>query len=141
MFETHDSAELPFLAEEGQHFWSYVYLYFNSPWFLAEFEMPPSQEESTSRTVLLSSVSQLTDLLHRKDVTLKRVELSSPGHMNGAGSWKVEPLREIWVRTRPGSKSEDEYVFLLESGKCYAAHSGEISLADASESKVVFAIC
>jgi len=141
MFETHDSARLPFLAAQGEHFWSYVSLYFNFPWFLAEYQVPQGQDEvSAPRTVLLSSVAQLTELLNRKDVALKHVELSSPSHMNGAGTWKVEPLREIRVRTRPGSINTHEYVFLLESGKCYAEHSGEISAVDVNESTVIFAI-
>ncbi len=137
MFETHDSGKLPFLASEGQHFWSHVYVYFDFPWFLAEFETPLSQEDPTSQTVLLSSVAQLTELTNRKDVRLKQVELSSPSHVNGAGRWKVEPLREIRVRARPGRG--DEYVFLLESGKCYGEHSGEIPEMDARASKVIFA--
>ncbi len=140
MFETHDVAKLPFIAEPGEHYWSYVFIHLNCPWFLAEFSTCQEYGYSLAQTAIFSNVSQLTTLARRNDIQLRYVELSSPGHINGTDRWQMEPLREIRARASNKNQANSELVFLLENGKCYGERSGAIDGWEPENSDLVFSV-
>lgn len=119
MFETHDSAKLPFFANIGEHYWSYVGIHFQHAWLHATYINTSEEDCSVTETIILSRVSQLIELSKREHTTITFVDLASPGYMNGSTRWKMEPLHEIWLCASHDHPNQQAHVFLLENGMRY----------------------
>ena len=119
MFETHDNSKIPFFGSPGEHYWSSVFVYVNHPWFLVEYSNTLENGKIIEKTVMLSSVEQVAEILNSEDIKLKFAYISSPGHLNGTGRWLTEPLSGIQECESDQNPGEQEYVFVLEDGKQY----------------------
>lgn len=129
MFQTAASTRHPLMsavAGEDQHVWTQVLLTTNQPWFYASFSRK-ADEISMTETILLSLPPQVIDLLKRDgtDITVKQLMLVSPGHVNKTGTWKMDPLREIW-RGRPSTENRNVFHYVLEDGRCCCEHKESI---------------
>lgn len=122
MFQTESNAHHPFLsalAGENRDVWTYVNLPLNRPWFYAMYSVN-LLEGGIDETVLLSSVDQVTDLLHQcsTEIKVRQLMLVSPGSLNQTGHWRMEPLKEIWRgQLTDGGNQID--MFRLADGRHY----------------------
>jgi len=57
--------------------------------------------------------------------------------MNGSARWKMEPLKEIWVRVKVDSLDQYEYVYVLENGEEYRDMLGPL-ISDSCIDKPIF---
>jgi hypothetical protein len=99
MFRTMREAELmPNLlsAANGFQFWSYVELETMWPWFHVE-TIDYSDNGVHSGVVLAPSVPLLVDLIGGESKTswVRRIQVVTPGDLNGTGNWKMEALLSL----------------------------------------------
>lgn len=120
MFETHDNGKRKtFFAIPGEHHWDYVCVSVPMPWFHVTCTISNHEGISLSLSFMLSNLEQLLEITQRHDVKIAFVDLVSPGHMNDAGRWKMEPLKEIWMRTDARYPDQHGHEYILENGKSY----------------------
>jgi len=125
MFETVDYAEMPIpscFSEDGERLWAHVRLQIHVYWFYVVYGVSSSdgEEIEQSQIVFFPYIEQLTKLASTQQVTLVEVQLVSPGHLNGEGLWKMEPLKEIWVSQEPDiAHVQHAHIFVVESGRHY----------------------
>jgi hypothetical protein len=119
MFETHDTARLPYMAGEGEHFWSRVSIHLQRAWFQVTYMTTVEDDVVIAETLFLSRIKQLLDINKHNNIKITFVDLVSPGFMNGCGRWKMEPLREIRLCVSEENPNQQDYVYLLESGERY----------------------
>jgi hypothetical protein len=120
MFETHESGRRKsFFSIPGEHHWDHVGVAVCMPWFYVTFSLKSDEGFALSQNFMLSDVKQLTELAHRENVEIRFVDLVSPEYMNHAGRWKMEPLKEVWLRVPKDYQDQYEYVYVLENGGSY----------------------
>lgn len=118
MFLTMKHAEVPAgVLVKGVHMWRYVESLTSRPWFhVAVLE---SYEDFVRPTIYL--IKDLEDLLELAGAAdqgweIDRVDLVSPGDLNGSEGWKMDEMKEIF-RLHAGDRSTLAYV--LRSGVTY----------------------
>lgn len=117
MFETHESGKRKtFFSLPNEYHWDYVGMALNRHWLFVSYSIASDEGYSITRSVMLSDVQQLIEMT-LQDVTILFVDLVSPGYMNESGRWKMEPLKEIWLRVNSQFSDQYENVFVLEDGK------------------------
>lgn len=123
MFQTHDVSKRssPF-ALPGEHFWGVVSFVLYQPWFHATFSVEDKNGNRFQRNIMLMNVAQLIELTQRDEMKLEFVDVVTPGYINGTERWRMEPLREVWLRKQEDDKNENHYehVFILENGERYS---------------------
>ncbi|VXB16920.1 hypothetical protein [Pseudomonas sp. 8O] len=118
MFLTMEHAEIPAgVLVKGTHMWRYVECLTSRAWFyVAVLE---HHEDFTRPTIYM--IKDLEDLLELAGAAdqgceIDRVDLVSPGDLNGSEGWKMDELKEIF-RIHAGDQSSLAY--LLRSGVIY----------------------
>lgn len=125
MFETHDHAEIPIRPEfrdAGERLWAYVRTRLHVPWLHVVYALTHVEdgESYTLREMaFLSEPEQLELLRLTPRLSIIAVDLMTPGHMNGAGRWQLEPLAEIWQGTVPKMEGNVAHVYVLKDGRRY----------------------
>ena len=124
MFQTYDinKQHSPFCSD-GEHVWDLVSFILNQPWFHVTILVTDDHGDKFERSVMLKELHQIVALLQRNDLKLRFVDVVSPGFVNGSGRWKMEPLKEVWLRKQEDDLNEYRYdhVFILESGEKYSS--------------------
>lgn len=122
------------LAGQDRDIWSYVHLTLSRPWFFATYSLNSPQGQ-VGETALLSSVEQVSQLLEggSDSVEVQQLMLVSPGELNRAGSWQMEPLLEIW-RGRLADSNDRVLMYRLADGRHYIdCHRQEVELSQLSD--------
>jgi hypothetical protein len=131
MFQTFDSAKLPFFwKEEGESVWSYAELLVNAAWFYVDCRLTDGVDTVTS-TYLLSKSSQIIELTNKPELTINSVYIVSPPYLNKTSSWQMNTLTKISI----GKIKRDEYesdieLYEFKNGEklysCSDVNSGEL---------------
>lgn len=117
MFETHENGRRKtYFSLPNEYHWDYVGIALNNPWILVAYSINSDEGYSISQSIILSDVRQLIEMASREEVEIQFVDIVSPGHINKTGRWKMEPLKEIWLRVNAEYKDQYEHVFILEDG-------------------------
>lgn len=120
MFETHEDGRRKSVFNiPGTHCWDYVSLPVRMPWIYVTCAIHYDKGFALTQSFILADVSQLIDLAHRENVEVSFVDIVTPGHINETERWKMEPLREIWIRVNKEFPDQYEQVYVLESGGSY----------------------
>ncbi len=131
MFQTSDSAELPFFwKEEGESIWSYAELLVNTLWFYVDCRLTDGVDTVTS-TYLLSKSSQIVDLTKKPELSISSVYIVSPPYLNKTAYWQMYPVIKISVGKikRDAYESEIEFYELKTGEKLYSCieiNNGEL---------------
>jgi len=118
MFLTLDHSEVPLGALlDGGRAWRYVEYLASYPYFHVS-ALEASDEGTRIATLLVYTVHDLLDLAAAEPQgwLIQRVQLVSPGQMNGTGEWQMDLLNEI-VRTEIAGRCS--YAYMLHSGASY----------------------
>lgn len=124
MFKTTSHAHHPFMsaiAGDGQQVWTHVNLISALPWFFATY-LQPSLDGPVLKTLLLSSVDQVADLLkdnEEESIEISELMLVSPSYLNHTEGWLMEPLTEIWHGRLNNDSDDYAFIYFLASGKRY----------------------
>jgi hypothetical protein len=121
MFQTTKDSRDPMMsaiAGSDQDVWSCLTFTSFRPIFLATYEMATS-EGNVRRTVLLSNVEQVIELLNMNDVGffVDELQILTPSHMNDSKGWLLQPLREVSVGE--SDKHGPILVYKLSEGGAY----------------------
>jgi hypothetical protein len=146
MFKTHDIGKRnSFFKDRGEHFWDFVNIPLNLPWFLVTCwvtyeDEKNGMESSESDTFCITDISQLKDISKKGNVVLKYVDLVSPNYMNETSRWKMEPLKEIWLCPSAEDPSLKEFSYILQNGKVYIDKLSPINDGEAFIKQKIFEI-
>lgn len=100
MLCTHPDAELPFssaLALNGERAWSWVELGLKIPYYFVTVIFT-DEDVKLERQMIFSDLRTIQELAANPPahVHLKRVDLLSPGYMNGSSGYQIAQLSEVW---------------------------------------------
>jgi hypothetical protein len=121
MFSTidRDRIALPVgLQEPNQSIWSHVELLLSVPWLFVEISAEEDNQKLRQMHFLLYW-EQFADLASRPAISIERVILATPGHMNRTSQWKFEELTEAWICTDPSNPAQAVRVYVVSSGAVY----------------------
>lgn len=101
MFHTPLEAELPFLsalAPSGERAWSWVELGLKLPYYFVTVLFTDDGDVKLERHLILSDLRVLQELVANPPahLHLQRVDLLSPGYMNGSSGYQLAQLSEVW---------------------------------------------
>lgn len=125
MFITYKHAELPLgelLEDPRVQHWQFVEQDIHWPWFYMEF-VRDLGDDCMSSMLMIPAVPALQQLLDEQNERswLAQAFLVTPGHVNGSGSWMMEPLVEVNVALDE-EDGQLGYVYKVEGGHCYSTH-------------------
>jgi hypothetical protein len=119
MFNTKEDFKSPLsalMAVDGYTSWRAAELALDVPWFMVVFlqPVPTGHDEPLirSRTMMFAHIEDVENLIgmHAKgQVEIVSVLVVTPRHINGSQSWKMEPLKAVWMaeeRSVPGHTAE-----------------------------------
>lgn len=117
MFQTHPQSELksPLLkGDDGVKTWRSIELTLSKTYFLATVRYSLAEDEFIEREIIYTFLKDVIDEFSGKteNYSLKRLDLMSPGYINGLGRVALDPISEIW-----GSKDNSSVTYLLEDGR------------------------
>jgi hypothetical protein len=117
MFQTHPQAELrsPFLnGNDGVKTWRSIELTLSKTYFLATVRYFQPEGEVVEREIIFTFLKDVIDEFSGKaeNYCLKRLDLMSPGYINGLGRVALDPILEIW-----GDKDYSSVTYLLQDGR------------------------
>jgi hypothetical protein len=100
MFHTYPYAELPLpvgLALNGERSWHWVELGIKSEYFFAT-AIAESDEGVFNRHLWFSHINEVIDMINcsGKQFQLTRLDIFSPGHMNGQGTYQLDQISQVW---------------------------------------------
>ena len=111
MFNTKEDFRSPLsalMSVDGDTAWLAAELALEVPWFMVVFVQPtPAGHEVVlmrNRTMMFAHIQDVESLLaeHAKGrVKVVSVLVVTPGHLNGSGRWKMEPLKAVWMVQEP----------------------------------------
>lgn len=116
MFCTHVNARVPIppLFDDGSEcWWSYVKL----PLFVPYFQLvcgTSSESICALQTLFVPSVDQVLEIHRDPDIDVTSVQLVSPGHLNGTGSWQIDALDSVYQKVESGPEGFVRTAFLYE---------------------------
>lgn len=127
MFVTHKEHKAPFnpFGEALTH-WRAAELALQRPWFLVSISHPDSVEDDSfrvRRTMLMSNISDVEALTQddaASQLQLESVFIVTPGHFNGTGQWRMEPLRTVWRAEEPSGPGQLADIYETAEGVTYA---------------------
>lgn len=106
VFHTYPNAEFPIpraLASNGERSWTWMELACCVPYFFAtvQFRTTDDQETTYVRHYWLSHIDSVLDLAMQSaelgsECGCVRVDLFSPGYINGKDVYQLDQLKEIW---------------------------------------------
>lgn len=116
MFRTIPDAEIHIpagLASGGGRVWRWMELALNIPYFFVTVLHSVDGKPSHERNLIFGDFRALIELAEvpPEGVELVRVNLLSPGYLNGSGSYRLDQLAEIWEDGQTGGQ-----VFVLAGG-------------------------
>ena len=138
MFETHESARVPFrlvMEPAGTQLWRFVQRRLHIPFLHVTFSRP--EYDGCQSIILLEEPSDLVEFSEIDGISLGDVDLVTPGYVNGSDRWKMGALKEIWVSEREAAA---EYVYILDDGTRYSSLPCEEAASDLSEYRRFFSI-
>jgi len=114
-----DRSSFSRLAEDkGRTYWTAAQLALNVPWFMLSFchdardkgalsdrNEPPVMVGTTELLSLTEDVQRRIAQHERGLIEIEALLLMTPGHVNGSGSWKMEPLGALWLAQEPSASS------------------------------------
>jgi hypothetical protein len=121
MFSTIDSDRIALpvgLQEPNQSVWSHVELLLSVPWLFVEISAEEDNQKIRQIHFLLYW-EQFADLASRPEISIERVILATPGHMNRTSQWRFEELSEAWICTAPSNPAQAMRVYVVSSGAVY----------------------
>jgi len=136
MFCTTADGEMPIppVFDDGSEcWWSYVKL----PLFVPYFHLVCGslrEPKGSLQTFFIPTIDQVLTILRDPSIDVPSVQLVSPGHMNGTGSWRIDELSTVYRGIESQSADFTQYAFLyvvadgsryLES--CVASNECELS--------------
>lgn len=116
MFCTHIDARIPIpplFDDESERWWSYVKL----PLFVPYFQLvccTSCESTSTLQTLFVHSVDQVLEIYRNPDIDVTSVQLVSPGHLNGTGSWQIDALGAVYQKVESGPEGFIRNAILYE---------------------------
>ncbi|MFZ3041571.1 MAG: hypothetical protein WA108_07225 [Thiobacillus sp.] len=101
MLHTFPDAELPIpsaLAPNGERTWSWVELGLKLPYYFVTVLFTDDNDVKLERHLILSDLRTIQELAANppSHVHLQRVDLLSPGYMNGSSGYQLAQLSEVW---------------------------------------------
>lgn len=115
-----DQIALPVgLREPSQNVWSHVELLLSVPWLFLEISIE-EDEQKIKQVHFLLYWKQFTELATNPEISIDRVILATPGHMNHASHWKFEELSEAWICADPSNPAQTARVYVVSSGAVYS---------------------
>lgn len=113
MLYTHPDAELPFssaLAPNGERAWSWVELGLKIPYYFVTV-LITDDDVKLERQIIFSDLRTIQELAANPPahVHLQRVDLLSPGYMNGSSGYQIAQLSEVW-------QANGEHRFIMADG-------------------------
>lgn len=101
MFHTSSEAELPVplaLAPNGERVWSWVELGLKLHYYFVTVRITDDDDMTLERHLIFSDLRSLQELVANPPahVHLQRVDLLSPGYMNGSSGYQLAQLSEVW---------------------------------------------
>ena len=121
MFSTIDSDRIALpvgLQEPNQSVWSHVELLLSVPWLFVEISAEEDNQKIRQIHFLLYW-EQFADLASQPAISIDRVVLATPGHMNRTSQWKFEELSEAWICTAPSNPAQSVRIYVVSSGTIY----------------------
>lgn len=114
MLHTSPEAELPVpsaLAPNGERVWSWVELGLKLPYYLVTVLFTDDDDVKLERHLIFSDLSAIQELVANPPahVHLQRVDLLSPGYMNGSSGYQLAQLSEVW-------QASGEQRFIMANG-------------------------
>lgn len=139
--DSHRANNYSLLAAKGEYYWGAAEICLYQPWFLVTILETEDRGCEIKRTMLIFDVEGLIDLSLRaisRLWTLLSVELITPGHMNGTGTWQMQGLSRIEEYTDPSCEAKKAKVFTTTDGSSFVVSSSGTQLADLTEPVVRF---
>ena len=117
MFQTHPQSELrsPLLErDDGVKTWRSIELTLSKTYYLATVRYSLAEGEFIEREIIFTFLKDVIDEFSGKteNYSLKRLDLMSPGYINGLGRIAMDPISEIW-----GANDNSSVTYLLEDGR------------------------
>ncbi|WP_296699197.1 hypothetical protein [Rhodoferax sp.] len=130
MFITNNASRSPvsnLLGDPAAHYWGAAELALCRPWFLVTFLHTESIDGedafSRTRTMLLSNVEDVESMAQQEtggSLQFESVQVITPGHLNGTGGWKMEPLDSVWTAEEPSVAGQVVEIYETKAGVKYA---------------------
>lgn len=136
MFRTHLSAEMPIpscLQPRDVKSWRWIELSLQVPIYFLSYTNDVEEGELTFQYMFIH-ISEALKFIKTSEVKMKnvKVDLLSPGHMNGSNGYRLAQIKQIWESTN------GEILFLLENGeKIFSSSTENI---DSFEGELVFSV-
>lgn len=125
VFHTHPSAEIsipPGLSPEGERSWSWIEFGLHLPSFLLRIAVDEGDGAEFERSILTADIRAVTHALEDKETQLLRVDLLSPGYLNGSDGHALDRLAEIWADS---DKNSNNLKFILYDERVFHFHISE----------------
>lgn len=107
MFCTKDSDKSPLsvlATTPGETYWVAAQLVQNTPWFMvmAQQALPTGEKETMmfGGTKLFGRIEEVERMMaaHAQGhLEIESILVVTPGYINGGPSWKMEPLKAVWM--------------------------------------------
>lgn len=141
MFITNRALKSPishlFLGEPGDQFWLATELAFFIPWFLVTIrQAEPAYDDdavSVGRAMLLTEFADVERLVQECSGGPNRIESTlvvTPGHLNGTGEWKMEPLEAVWTAEDSSAPGRKMTIFETQAGVKYSDTSLSVPVGE-----------
>ena len=111
MFCTKDTDKSPLsvlTTTPGETDWLAAQLVFNAPWFMVEARQaqPIGDKDAVMHgsTVMFSRVEEVERMIAAHalgQLVIDAILVVTPSHLNDTRSWKMEPLKAVWMAEEP----------------------------------------
>lgn len=115
------------LGDPAAHYWKAAELALCHPWFLVTFLHTESGDGedafAITRTMLLFNVEDVENMAQQEtggSLQFESVQVITPGHLNGTGGWKMEPLDAVWTAKEPSVAGQVVEIYETKAGVKYA---------------------
>lgn len=130
MFITNNAFRSPvssLLRDPAAYYWEAAELALCHAWFLVTFLHTESvggeDAFAVTRTMLLFNVEDVEGIAQQEtsgSLQFESVQVITPGHLNGTGGWKMEPLDAVWTAEEPSVVGQVVEIYETKAGVKYA---------------------
>jgi len=101
MFHTYPEAELSIpigLAPNGERSWYWMELGIMTAYFFVTVQIETDEGDSFTRYLWFSQIDPVMQIAHQlgKRLHLFRLDLFSPGYMNGSDGYRLDQVKQVW---------------------------------------------
>lgn len=108
MFHTYPEAELPIplsLAPNGERAWYWIELGIKTTYFFVTATIQTDEGDEFTRHLWFSEIAPVVEIACQSGTKMHfvRLDLFSPGHVNGGEGYRFDQVRQVWRHKKDGA--------------------------------------